>query len=100
MGNARIDIRGVATAEELKLGKRNAEQEAWLDVEEQEEEEEEDERPARKQAQRKVSRPMTQAKKGTTAKRDYPDLTEDDLEADEEDESEEADEIDYDDLPM
>lgn len=101
MGNARIDIRGVATAEELKLGKRNAEQEAWLDVEEQEDEEEEDERPARKQ--KKTSRPMETARKASKSqpKREYPDLTEDDLEADEEeDDSEETDETDYDDLPM
>lgn len=103
-GNPRINVKGIATEKELALAKRQAEEEAWLDVEEQEdEEEEEDERPARKQ--KKTSRPMETARKASKSqpKREYPDLTEDDLEADEEeeeDDSEETDDTDYDDLPM
>lgn len=107
-GNPRINVKGIATEKELALAKRNAEQEAWLDVEdesEEDEEEEEDERPARKASARKVDRRMETARKASKSqpKREYPDLDDSDLDADEEDESEET-EVDtdadsYDDIP-
>jgi hypothetical protein len=66
-GNPRINIKGVATAEELEEAKEAAEAEAWADFAE-EEEEEEDVRPARK--------PAAKARSSKAPKRTYPALEE------------------------
>ena len=100
-GNARINIKGVATEKELAAAKRAAENEAWLDEEEEEEEEDEDEEeeeveePVRT-PKRKQQRPMETARKGKKQQsaREYPDLEEADLD-DESSESEDYDEIPY-----
>lgn len=55
IGNARINLKGVATEKELAAAKRAAENEAWEDAEEEEEEEElEDEEEEEEPAPRKT----------------------------------------------